>query len=179
LPRGVVAHCRGVPLAMEALAGAVRGVGSALGADRCWLYAREPGTATGVALVRWLRAGDVNDVPEDVCRWSAEPPDLGRRDPLFGRALDGVAADVIDDVDAADVDLALERALGHRAFVHLNLHADGQLWGVLQPGMTRRPRAWTADERAGLLALRPALTPLVVAAVRAASGRPASRRVVG
>ena len=30
----------GAALALDALAGAVRGVGRALGADRCWLYAR-------------------------------------------------------------------------------------------------------------------------------------------
>jgi GAF domain-containing protein len=164
---------------MDVLAGAVRSVGLALDADRCWLYARDPETATGVALVRWLRTSAVDDVPEDLRAWSVEPPDLRRRDPLFARALDGAPADAVDDVTEADVDLALERALGHRAFVHVNLHAGGSLWGVLQPGMSTRPRAWTPDERAALLALSPAFAALVVAALAGGSGRPPSRRVVG
>ncbi len=134
---------------MESLTGAVRGVGLALGADRCWLYARDPATASGIALVRWLRAGDVGDVPDDLTAWSTEPADLARRDPLFRRALEGAPADLVDDTARADVDRAMERALGHRAFVHLNLHLDGALWGVLQPGMTAAPRAWTAAERDG------------------------------
>jgi GAF domain-containing protein len=169
----------GVSLAMDVLTGAVRSVGVALAADRCWLYARDPRTATGVALVRWFRTGAVDDVPEDVRAWSEEPPDLRRRDPLFARALDGAPADAVDDVTEADVDLALERALGHRAFVHVNLHADGRLWGVLQPGMSTRPRAWTPDERAALVALSPAFAALVVAALAGGSARPPSRRAVG
>jgi GAF domain-containing protein len=166
-------------LAMESLTGAVRGVGRALGADRCWLYARDPATASGIALVRWLRAGDVGDVPDDLTGWSTEPADLARRDPLFGRALEGAPADVVDDTAHADVDRAMERALGHRAFIHLNLHLDGALWGVLQPGMTAAPRAWTAVERAELLALRPALAALVAAALENGRLRPPSRREVG
>lgn len=173
------AQSNDVTLVLDALAGAVRGAGLALGADRCWLYARDPVGATGIALVRWLREDGVQDLPRDLWSWSAEAADLPRRDPLFARALGGAPADVIGDVRDADVDLALERALGHRAFVHLNLHANGSLWGVLQPGMTTRSRAWTAAERSALLALRPALAPLLVAALEGGSARPASRRVVG
>jgi hypothetical protein len=61
----------------------------------------------------------------------------------------------------------------------VNLHAGGSLWGVLQPGMTAGPRAWTPDERAALVALRPAFAELVIAALAGGSGRPPSRRVVG
>jgi GAF domain-containing protein len=164
---------------MDALTGAVRAVGLGLDADRCWLYARDPETASGVALVRWLRTSAADDVPEDVRAWSEEPAELRRRDPLFARALDGAPADAVDDVTAADVDLALERALGHRAFVHVNLHAGGSLWGVLQPGMTTGPRAWTPEERSMLIALRPAFAELVVAAVAGGSARPPSRLIVG
>jgi hypothetical protein len=166
-------------LALDALAGAVRGVGIALHADRCWLYARDPATRSGVALIRWLRSEDVADVPEDVRAWGAEPAGLPDRDPLLRRALDGEPADLVDDAATAAVDHELERALGHRAFVHLNLHVDGMLWGVLQPGMTRAPRSWTEEERTALLGLRPALAPLVVAALEAGDRRPPSRRLVG
>ena len=162
-------------LALDAVAGAVRGVGRALGADRCWLYARDPATRTGIALVRWLRADDVPDVPPDLCAWTVEADDLAATDPLFGRALAGIPADAIDDTHAADVHRPLEDALGHRAFVHLNLHHDGALVGVLQPGMTGAPRAWTETE--ALLALRPGLAALTSAAT--GTPRPKSVRLVG
>jgi GAF domain-containing protein len=160
--------------AQDSVAACVRRAGRALAADRCWLYARDPAAGAGVALVRWLRAPGVPDVPEAVRRWSTEPPDLAARDPLFARALAGIPLDAVDDAAAAPVDAELERALGHRAFVHLNLHVDGVLWGVLQPGMTSAPRAWTATECAQLLGLRPVLAPLV-----AAVGREPSRLLVG
>jgi hypothetical protein len=158
---------------LNALAAAVRGAGLALGADRCWLYARDPATAQGIALVRWLRAPGIPDVPADLQVWSAEAPDLAATDPLFARALAGEPLDAIDDVEAAAVNVRLERALGHRAFVHLNLHAGGELLGVLQPGMTT-PRAWAAEELAQLAALRPGLAELLNVA-----GRPPSRLLVG
>lgn len=162
-------------LAVLVLAGAVRAVGVALGADRCWLYARDPEAGAGVALVRWLRAEDVTDVPDELRAWTPEAPGLPQTDPLFARALAGVPADAIEDTWTADVNRPLEDALGHRAFVHLNLRHDGRLVGVLQPGMTGAPRAW--GEVGELIALRPALAALVASAV--AGGRPAGVRLVG
>jgi hypothetical protein len=158
---------------LSELAAAVRAAGIAVRADRCWLYARDPATADGIALVRWLRAPGVPDVPADLRVWSAEAPELATTDPLFARALAGEPLDAIADVETAAVDRRLERALGHRSFVHLNLHAEGVLRGVLQPGMTT-PRAWTAAELAALTALRPALTRLLLA-----EDRTASRLLVG
>jgi GAF domain-containing protein len=162
-------------LGVAVLAGAVRAVGQKLGADRCWLYARDPGAGAGVALVRWLRAEDVTDVPAELCAWTPEAPDLAQTDPLFARALAGVGADAIVDTRIADVNRPLEDALGHRAFVHLNLRHDGELVGVLQPGMTVEPRAW--HELDDLIALRPGLAALTTAAVR--GGRPDGVRLVG
>ena len=160
--------------AQDSVGDYVRLAGLALGADRCWLYARDPAAGDGVALVRWLRAAGIPDVPDDLRRWTAEPPGLAARDPLFARALAGTPLDAVDDAAVARVDAELERALGHRAFVHVNLHLDRVLWGVLQPGMTAGPRAWSAAECARLLALRPVLAPLV-----AAAGRAPSRLLVG
>ena len=153
-------------LALTALEGAVRAVGEALAADRCWLYGRDPAARCGIALVRWRRDDAVTDLPPELRDWQPEAPGLARTDPLFGRALAGEPLDLVDDISAADVDQELERALGHTAFAHLNLHHGGELWGVLQPGMTGGPRAWTARERDALLALRPGLAPLVAAAVQ-------------
>ena len=162
-------------LALDALAGAVRGIGLALAADRCWLYARDPAARTGIALVRWLRADGVTDVPADLRAWTAEAPDLADTDPLFARALAGASADAIADTHVADVHRPLEDALGHRAFIHLNLHHDGALVGVLQPGMTGAPRAWT--EADALLPLRGGLAALTVAAT--SDGAATSVRLVG
>jgi GAF domain-containing protein len=135
----------------------VEAVGEALGADRCWLYARDPATRRGIALACWRRDAGVTGLPPELSEWQPEAPDLPRTDPLFGRALAGELLDLIDDVRTANVNRELERALGHTAFAHLNLQHDGELWGVLQPGMTTGPRAWTEAERDTLLALRPAL----------------------
>jgi GAF domain-containing protein len=151
---------------MERVTGAVRAVGEALAADRCWLYARDPATARGIALACWRRDDSVTGLPPELSDWQPEAPDLFRTDPLFGRALAGEPLDLIDDVRTADVNRELEQALGHTAFAHLNLHHAGELWGVLQPGMTTGPRAWTPAERDALLALRPALARLVAALIR-------------
>jgi GAF domain-containing protein len=155
-----------VDLALAALEGAVRAVGEALAADRCWLYGRDPETRCGTALTLWRRDATVTGLPPELRTWRPEAPDLPRTDPLFGRALAGEPLDLVDDTSTTDVDAVLERALGHRAFAHLNLHHGGELWGVLQPGMSDGPRAWTGPERDALLALRPALAPLVAAAVQ-------------
>jgi GAF domain-containing protein len=160
------------------LAAIVAGAGAALAADRCWLYARDPARRRGIALVRWLRAVDVADVPRDLWAWADEAPDLPARDPLFARALAGVPLDAVDDVEAAGVDAALERALGHRAFLHVNLHRDGELWGTLQPGMTGAPRAWAAADEALVLAVRAELADRVAALVAGRGERLRSRLVV-
>ena len=163
---------------MESLTGAVAASGARSAPTAAGSTPAIP-RPSGIALVRWLRADDVGDVPDDLTAWSTEPAGLARRDPLFRRALEGAPADVVDDTARADVDRAMERALGHRAFVHLNLHLDGALWGVLQPGITAAPRAWTAAERTELLALRPALAALVAATLEGGGLRPPGRREVG
>ncbi len=111
-------------------------------------------------------------MPEELRRWTPEAADLATIDPLFARALAGHPVDVIDDAETGPCNADLERALGHRAFIHLNLHVDGVLWGTLQPGMTATARRWSEAEQAYLIALRPDLARLVADAVitRAASG---------
>jgi GAF domain-containing protein len=163
----------------QALARIVSAVGLHLSANRCWLYARHPERRRGVAAVRWLRTSEIADLPEDLHQWSYEPSDLPARDPLFAHALAGQAIDVIDDATCGPVDAGLEQALGHRAFVHLNLHARGSLWGTLQPGMTRIPRHWTTGERSFLLDLRPVLAPMLASLVAARGDRLRSQRVIG
>lgn len=149
-----------------ALLRVVETVGVRLAVDRCWLYVRDPRQRRGLALARWRRGPAIPDVPEDIRRWASEEPDLPQRDPLFGRALAGEPLAAIEDVLCADVDPAIERALGHRAFIHLNLHVDGLLWGTLQPGMADAPRRWTPAERSALLSLRPRLAAVVAGLVR-------------
>ena len=163
----------------DALGRIVRDIGIELVADRCWVYARDPELRCGIAAVRWLRSVDVTDVPADIVDWAAETPDLDVVDPLFGRALTGTRLAVVDDVLDGPCNPELERILGHRAFVHLNLHADGVLWGTVQPGMTTAPRRWTERDLALLNGLRPALTRMVRALVRERGDRLRSRLLVG
>jgi GAF domain-containing protein len=172
-------EARAVEATADGLARVVAVVGAELEADRCWLYARDPRRWRGIALVRWLRGPGTADVPADLRRWTAEAPGLAGRDPLFARALAGTELDLVADAEADDVDRALERALGHRAFAHLNLHAGGELWGTLQPGMTGAPRAWTDADRRRLLDLRPALGRALAALVARDGERLESRRLVG
>lgn len=163
----------------QTLARIVRDVGLELGADRCWVYARDPRRRRGIAAVRWLRSAEVADVPAELAGWAAEAPDLHDVDPLFARALAGEPLDVVDDALTGACNPALERALGHRAFVHLNLHLDGVLWGTVQPGMTAAPRRWSERDRELLSALRPALTRLVAELVRSRGDGLRSRRLIG
>lgn len=103
-------------------------VGSELGADRCWLYARDPSRRIGIALARWRRSVEVRDVPEDLWQWTPEGDDLAEIDPLFARALAGHPLDAIDDATTGPCNAELERALGHRAFIHLNLSSPVEHW---------------------------------------------------
>jgi hypothetical protein len=128
--------------------------------------------------VRWLSRPGVPDVPAEVRTWTAEAPDLPARDPLFARALAGVPLDAVDDVEAGGVDADLERALGHRAFLHANLHHHGELWGTLQPGMTDAPRSWTPADRDAVLRVRDDLARRVAALVRERGERLRSLRVL-
>jgi GAF domain-containing protein len=163
----------------QTLARIVRDVGVELEADRCWVYARDPEWRRGIAAVRWLRSPDVPDVPAELTGWAAEAPDLPAVDPLFARALAGVPLDVVDDALTGACNAALESALGHRAFVHLNLQLDGVLWGTVQPGMTAAPRRWSERDRELLTTLRPALARLVAGLVRSRGDDLRSRRLVG
>jgi GAF domain-containing protein len=163
----------------ETLARIARDIGVELVADRCWVYARDPHRRRGIAAVRWLRAPDVADVPAELTAWADEAPDLAAVDPLFARALAGEPLDFVDDALTGACNAALEQALGHRAFAHLNLHLDGELWGTVQPGMTAAPRRWSEPDRDLLTSLRPGLTRLVAELVRSRGERLHSRRLIG
>jgi GAF domain-containing protein len=163
----------------ETLARIVRDVGVELGADRCWVYARHPRRRRGIAVVRWLRSAEVTDVPAELADWADEAPDLPDVDRLFARALAGEPLDVVDDALAGGCNPALERVLGHRAFLHVNLHLEGVLWGTVQPGMTAAPRRWSERDRELLTTLRPALSRMVAELVRSRGERLRSRRLIG
>ena len=161
------------------LAGAIRAIGVKLQADRCWLYVRDPARCRGIAAIRWLRHDDTTDVPADLRAWALEAPDLQAIDPLFARALAAVPLDSVDDTTRDGCNQALERALGHRAFLHLNLQLDGVLWGTLQPGMTAAPRHWSERDRAVVLGWRGSLAEAIRAIVVKRGDELVSRRFVG
>jgi GAF domain-containing protein len=98
---------------------------------------------------------------------------------MFAAALRGEAAAFIADTEAPEsgVNPEVERKFNHRALVHLNLNADGRLWGILEP-MTTAPRVWSPRDRELCLATRERLTPIARGIVRKGlADRPAARLV--
>lgn len=163
----------------ETLARIVRDIGVELRVDRCWVYARDPELRRGIAAVRWLRSPEIADVPAALHDWTTEAPDLHETDPLFSRALAGERLDTVDDAVSGPCNPAIEQALGHRAFAHLNLHVDGVLWGTVQPGMTAAPRRWSELDRVQLSSLRLPLARMVKALVLQHGDGLRSRLLVG
>ncbi|MBM3584445.1 MAG: hypothetical protein FJX36_08505 [Alphaproteobacteria bacterium] len=137
------------------LGGLVRAFACALDVDRCLPYLRDPAAMRAGVVVCWRRAEATPDLPERYfAGWFAEDPAIHTDDPMFAGALAGRAADFIADTGAdSGVNPAVEAKFHHRALVHVNLNADGRLWGILEP-MTMAPRAWMPADRTLVLAVR-------------------------
>lgn len=153
-----------------ALGERVRAFARGLVVDRCFVYLRDPAVRAGRVVVGWRRAVDVADVPDAYFEaWAPEPADGYADDPMFVAALAGHAATYVDDIENAGglVNPEVERRYRHRALVHINLFADGSLWGILQPAMSTVPRSWDGADKARVEAARADMTPLAMAIVRA------------
>ncbi|OON68490.1 GAF domain-containing protein [Hymenobacter sp. CRA2] len=140
-------------------------IGPHVGADRCFLYVRDPARGRGRIALLW-RLDEA--VPDPRHPWQDDTGALPTEDPLFRAALAAEPTVYVDDVDAAGPEVLNRdferRTFGHRALVHAPiLDADRQLWGILQPCVFGHPHHWTAGQREYLEAALPLLLPVVQA----------------
>jgi len=137
-------------------------VGTHLQADRCFLYARDPGVGKGRIAFCW-RKNDV--VPNPIHDWQEDTTSLPEEDPLFRAALACRPSVFVEDVEAASpvvLNREFERqTFGHRALIHAHITDNGQLWGILQPCTFGQPRHWTPQERSWIEAMLPQFLPLI------------------
>lgn len=142
-------------------------LGEALQCDRCFIYLRNPATGMGKVPYCWCRTPEIPTVFD--ADWKPEPTSLADEDPMFAAALRAEPSIYVDDVETASSDV-LNRTFeqenfGHRALIHVHLHQDGQLWGVLQPSMFGQPRHWTDVDRQLITEVEQRLLPFVIAYV--------------
>ncbi|HEY0110466.1 MAG TPA: GAF domain-containing protein [Fibrella sp.] len=136
--------------AQTTLQKAVEKIGRYLGADRCFLYVRQPNQQRGRTAFQWRRNETIPDVIQP--EWQSDTTDLPKEDPLIRAGLAMQPSVYVEDVEKAGPDVLNrdfeQRMFGHRALVHAHVQADGQLWGILQPCVFGRPRQWSPSERA-------------------------------
>ncbi len=136
--------------AQTTLQKAVEKIGRYLGADRCFLYVRQPDRQRGRTAFQWRRNETIPDVLQP--EWQPDTTDLPKEDPLIRAGLAMQSSVYIEDVEKAGPDVLNrdfeQRMFGHRALIHAHVQADGQLWGILQPCVFGRPRQWSPSERA-------------------------------
>ncbi len=149
---------------------------TALRADRCFLYLRDPATGWGAVVACAAVEDRWPDLRSDP---APEPPDLAVQDPLMAWAHRSATALFVDDVETAGpdvLDLDFERdGYGHRALVHAPIvdpWPDGALLGILEPCVFGAVRHWSEADRALVASVQIRLGPLVAASI--ASGRLAS-----
>jgi GAF domain-containing protein len=144
--------------------------GQAIGSDRCFLYVRDPHLRLGQIAALWRASELVPDLPEDTYHgFEAEPDHLFTDDPMFKAALTGHPVTAVNDIFASGglVNPEFELSYNHRCLLHINLFAEGQLWGVLQPAMSYEPRAWSKADLAAAEQARLHLAPLLRIAIEA------------
>lgn len=129
---------------------AVEKIGRYLGADRCFLYVRQPDQQRGRTAFQWRRNETIPDTIQP--DWQADTTDLPKEDPLIRAGLNMQPSVYVDDVEKASPNVLNrdfeQRTFGHRALIHAHVQADGQLWGILQPCVFGQPRQWSPNERA-------------------------------
>ncbi len=151
----------------ETLNRVVETVGLTLGADRCFLYVRQPDQQRGRIAFCWRKDARIPDVIQP--DWQPDTTDLPDEDPLFRAALSLQPSVYVDDVETAGPEV-LNRSFehetfGHRALVHAHVQQDGALWGILQPCQFGQPRHWTETEKTEIEAVLPRIYPVIRAFV--------------
>ena len=137
--------------AEESLQALVEVVGKLLDCDRCCLFLRQPATRMSRMTHEWERKPEFA-LTRDSTDWSAEPASLENDDPMFAEALVNPDALFIDDVRTAEPGLVNaeyeEKHFGHRALVHAPVFHEGGMYGILEPCVFGKPRAWSETDRA-------------------------------
>ena len=144
-------------------------VGTALKADRCFLYVRQPDQGQGRTAFCWRKNGAIPDKNTIQPNWQVDTNELPAEDPLIRAGLTMKPSAYVDDVETAGpqvLNRQFEReTFGHRALIHAHIQFENQLWGILQPCMFGTPRHWTEAERKQIEAILPLLQPVIAAYV--------------
>lgn len=146
-------------------------VGTALHADRCFLYVRQPAQGRGRTAFCWRKHGGIPDQNTIQPDWQADTDELPATDPLIRAGLAMKPSVYVDDVETASPQVLNrqfeQETFGHRALIHAHIQADNQLWGILQPCVFGQARHWTEEEKTQIEAILPSLQPVIAAYVSA------------
>ncbi|MCK8495741.1 GAF domain-containing protein [Spirosoma sp. RP8] len=147
----------------------VENVGTALNADRCFLYVRQPDQGRGRTAFCWRKNETIPDKNTIQPDWQPDTKALPAEDPLIRAGLAMKPSVYVDDVETAGTEVLnrqFERdTFGHRALIHAHIQKDNQLWGILQPCMFGRARHWTEEEKTQIETILPLLQPVIAAYV--------------
>ncbi|SOD99556.1 GAF domain-containing protein [Spirosoma fluviale] len=144
-------------------------VGTALKADRCFLYVRQPDQGLGRTAFCWRKNESIPDKNTIQPNWQPDTDALPAEDPLIRAGLGMKPSVYVDDVNTAGPEVLNrqfeEKTFGHRALIHAHIQRDNKLWGILQPCMFGSPRHWTDEEKTQIEAVLPRLQPVIAAYV--------------
>jgi GAF domain-containing protein len=144
-------------------------LGEILQVDRCFLLLRNPQTRI-YRIFCWRQTPEIPDTSTD--GWEREQ-EWEKDDPMFAAALRTEASIFVEDIETASptiLNREFERKyLGHRALVHAHLCQDTHLWGILQPSVFKRPRAWSDSDRELIERVIKKLTPIVIRYIKTQS----------
>jgi GAF domain-containing protein len=136
-------------------------LGSALSADRCFLYLRDGSTGRGGTVACWSADARWPDMRRP---FEPEMADLMTIDPMMAIAARDPEALLIADVETAGPDilnLEFERSdYGHTALIHAPVYDEGELIGILEPCTFGGPHPWSEDDRILTAAVQERLGPV-------------------
>jgi GAF domain-containing protein len=120
-----------------------------LDCGRCLLFLRDPDSWQSACTHGWW------DRPEHGFgrdkSWRKQSQELAMKDPMFAEALHNPVALFIDDIETADPKLVNRdyeaREFKHRALIHAPLFHKGKCYGILEPCVFGRARAWSKRDR--------------------------------
>jgi GAF domain-containing protein len=144
-------------------------LGSALSADRCFLYLRDGSTGRGGTVASWSADPQWPDMRR---AFEPEMADLMTIDPMMEIASRDPQALFIADIETAGpeiLNLEFEKNdFGHRALIHAPVYDEGELIGILEPCTFGDPHPWSEEARTLTAAVQERLGPVAGAWLRAA-----------